>query len=180
MITYASYFTHRAVISSIKCTLNGLGISIQLFLIFVCPSPIPVSHFLDLHLFPRYTRDNRSRVTLNRCIHSSLHLNLAWIIFFCPCCIPFIFASLPFRYFLAAISTIFAMRSVFSVLRQSTISAKTLSTLLAFVRCAWLLTSIYLRWLSHSSQLCIVNSVHESGTTRLTALVCFDIALAFP
>ena len=32
VITYASYFTHWAVISSIKCTLNGLGISIQLFL----------------------------------------------------------------------------------------------------------------------------------------------------
>ena len=70
MITYVSYFTHRAVISSIKCALNGLGITIQLFLTFVCPSPIPVSHFLDLYLFPRYTRDSQSRVTLNRCIHS--------------------------------------------------------------------------------------------------------------
>ena len=51
VITYASYFTHQADISSIKCTLNGLGIIIQLFLIFVCPSPIFVSHFLDLYFF---------------------------------------------------------------------------------------------------------------------------------
>ena len=62
VIIYVSYFTHRAVISSIKCTLNGLGITIQLFLTFVCPSPIPVSHFLDLSLFPA-TRATVSRAS---------------------------------------------------------------------------------------------------------------------
>ena len=72
VITYALYFTHWAVISSIKCTLNGLGISIQLFLIFVCPSPILVSHFLDLYFFPHYTCDSQSHVTSNCCIHSSI------------------------------------------------------------------------------------------------------------
>ena len=71
MITYASYFTHRAVISSIKCTLNGLGIFIQLFLIFCLPKSNPRFSFSRLVLFPRYTRDSQSRVTLNRCIHST-------------------------------------------------------------------------------------------------------------
>ena len=72
VITYALYFTHRAVISSIKCTLNGLGIFTQLLLIFVCSSAILVSHFLDLYFFPHCMHNSQSRITLKCCIHSKL------------------------------------------------------------------------------------------------------------
>lgn len=82
----------------------------------------------------------------------------------------FIFASLLFRYFPADISTIsLCIHPVFSVLPQSTIYAKTLSTLLVFVYllcCACRLTSIYLRRVSLSGRLCSVNDARDHKVDR--------------
>ena len=58
MITYYSYFTHRADISSIKCTMYGLRIYYPIVFQLCLPSPILTFIFSTCDLSPLHTQQS--------------------------------------------------------------------------------------------------------------------------